>query len=73
MACRWDENDDVIQQKACTHNPTRQLKRAQMKDDYQYGDRKIQKAVMQCWGKILLKVMHNNIELLPKKVTNYVT
>ncbi len=27
----------------------------------------------QCWGKLLLKVMHYNIELLPKKVTNYVT
>ncbi len=31
-----------------------------------YGD-------IQCWGKLLLKVMHNNIALLPKKVTNYVT
>ncbi len=27
----------------------------------------------QCWGKLLLKVMHYNIALLPKKVTNYVT
>ncbi len=27
----------------------------------------------QCWEKILLKVMHYNIALLPKKVTNYVT
>ncbi len=27
----------------------------------------------QCWGKLLLKVMHYNITLLPKKVTNYVT
>ncbi len=27
----------------------------------------------ECWGKILLKVMHYNIVLLPKKVTNYVT
>ncbi len=27
----------------------------------------------QCWGKLLLKVLHFNIELLPKKVTNYVT
>ncbi len=27
----------------------------------------------QCWGKLLLKVMHYNIVLLPKKVTNYVT
>ncbi len=26
-----------------------------------------------CWGKLLLKVMHYNIALLPKKVTNYVT
>ncbi len=29
--------------------------------------------VRQCWGKLLLKVMHYNIALLPKKVTNYVT
>ncbi len=28
---------------------------------------------IQCWGKLLLKVMHYNIALLPKKVTNYVT
>ncbi len=28
---------------------------------------------VQCWGKLLLKVMHHNIALLPKKVTNYVT
>ncbi len=27
----------------------------------------------QCWGKLLLKVMHYNIALLPKKVINYVT
>ncbi len=27
----------------------------------------------QCWGKLLLKIMHYNIALLPKKVTNYVT
>ncbi len=27
----------------------------------------------QCWGKLLLKVTHYNIALLPKKVTNYVT
>ncbi len=27
----------------------------------------------QCWGKLLWKVMHYNIALLPKKVTNYVT
>ncbi len=27
----------------------------------------------QCRGKLLLKVMRYNIELLPKKVTNYVT
>ncbi len=27
----------------------------------------------QCWGKLLLKVMHYNIVLLPKKVTKYVT
>ncbi len=27
----------------------------------------------QCWGKLLLKVMHYNIASLPKKVTNYVT
>ncbi len=27
----------------------------------------------QCWGKLLLKVMHYNIALLPKKETNYVT
>ncbi len=27
----------------------------------------------QCWGKLLLKVMHYNIALLPKKITNYVT
>ncbi len=27
----------------------------------------------QCWGKLLLKVMHYNIALLPKKVTNYIT
>ncbi len=27
----------------------------------------------ECWGKLLLKVMHYNIALLPKKVTNYVT
>ncbi len=29
--------------------------------------------IKQCWGKLLLKVMHYNIALLPKKVTNYVT
>ncbi len=28
---------------------------------------------MQFWGKLLLKVMHYNIALLPKKVTNYDT
>ncbi len=28
---------------------------------------------IQCWGKLLLKVMHYNIALLPKKVTNYIT
>ncbi len=28
---------------------------------------------MQCLGKLLLKVMHYNIALLSKKVTNYVT
>ncbi len=27
----------------------------------------------QCWGKLFLKVMHYNIALLPKKVTNYIT
>uniref|UniRef100_A0A673I0F7 Multidrug resistance-associated protein 1 n=1 Tax=Sinocyclocheilus rhinocerous TaxID=307959 RepID=A0A673I0F7_9TELE len=27
----------------------------------------------QCWGKLLLKVMHYNISLLRKKVTNYIT
>ncbi len=27
----------------------------------------------QCWGKLLLKVMHYNIALLHKKVTNHVT
>ncbi len=27
----------------------------------------------QCWGTLLLKVMHYNVALLPKKVTNYVT
>ncbi len=27
----------------------------------------------QCWGNLLLKVMHYNIVLLPKKVTYYVT
>ncbi len=27
----------------------------------------------QCWGKLLLKVTHYNIALLPKKVTNYIT
>ncbi len=27
----------------------------------------------QCWGKLLLKVMHYNITFLPKKVTNCVT
>ncbi len=27
----------------------------------------------QCWGKLLLKAMHYNIALLPKKVTNYIT
>ncbi len=27
----------------------------------------------QCWGKLLLKVMHYNISLLSKKVTNYIT
>ncbi len=27
----------------------------------------------QCWAKLLLKVMHYNIVLLPKEVTNYVT
>ncbi len=27
----------------------------------------------QCWGKLLLNVMHYNIALLPKKVTNYMT
>ncbi len=26
----------------------------------------------QCWGKLLLKVMHYNIVLLPKNVTNYI-
>ncbi len=26
----------------------------------------------QCWGKLLLKVVHYNIALLPEKVTNYV-
>ncbi len=30
-------------------------------------------AYVQCWGKLLLKVMHYNIALLPKKVTNYIT
>ncbi len=30
-------------------------------------------ACNQCWGKLLLKLMHYNIALLPKKVTNYVT
>ncbi len=30
-------------------------------------------AYIQCWGKLLLKVMHYNIALLSKKVTNYVT
>ncbi len=25
----------------------------------------------QCWGKLLLKVMHYNIALLPEKVTYY--
>ncbi len=29
--------------------------------------------LVQCWGKLLLKVMPYNIVLLPKKVTNYVT
>ncbi len=28
---------------------------------------------VQCRGKLLLKVIHYNIALLPKKVTNYVT
>ncbi len=28
---------------------------------------------MQCWRKLLLKVMNYNIAFLPKKVTNYVT
>ncbi len=28
---------------------------------------------IQCWGKWLLKIMHYNIALLPKKVTHYVT
>ncbi len=28
---------------------------------------------MQCWGKLLLKVMRYNIALLPKIVSNYVT
>ncbi len=28
---------------------------------------------IQCWGKLLLKVMRYNILLLPKKVTSYVT
>ncbi len=27
----------------------------------------------QCWRKLLLKVMHYNIALLPKKITNNVT
>ncbi len=27
----------------------------------------------QCWGKLHLKVIHYNIVLIPKKVTNYVT
>ncbi len=27
----------------------------------------------QCWGKLLLKVMHYNIALLPNKVSNYIT
>ncbi len=27
----------------------------------------------QCWGKLILKRMHYNIALLPKKVANYVT
>ncbi len=26
---------------------------------------------IQCWGKLLLKVMHYSIALFPKKVTNY--
>ncbi len=30
-------------------------------------------SMIQCWGKLLLKVMHYNIALLPKKVTSYVT
>ncbi len=29
--------------------------------------------IQQCWGKLLLKVRHYNIEVLPKKVTNYVS
>ncbi len=28
---------------------------------------------IQCWGKLLLKVMHYNIALIPKKVANYIT
>ncbi len=28
---------------------------------------------MQCWGKLLLKWMHYNIALLPKKVASYIT
>ncbi len=30
-------------------------------------------SVDQFWGNLLLKVMHYNIALIPKKVTNYLT
>ncbi len=32
---------------------------------------KVSKGPCQCWGKLLLKVMHYNIAVLSKKVTNY--
>ncbi len=33
----------------------------------------VRQSCFQCWGKLLSNVMHCNIALLPKKVTNYVT
>ncbi len=42
-----------------------------------YVDTRIGNTVLRChnqyWGKLLLKGMHYNIALLPKKVTNYIT
>ncbi len=34
---------------------------------------KISVCYIQCWRKLFLKVMHYNIVLLPKKVSNYIS